>query len=104
MQTLKQVAKAHRFAVMRPGAVDRRNDERLALGAAIDQATTTNELSAREIRMLGALHSIVLETMAYRPQWAGRPEGDSYLPVAMVAHAQECLRAYGCNVEPEVPQ
>ena len=38
MQTLKQVAKAHRFAVMQPAAVQARNDERLALAAAIDQA------------------------------------------------------------------
>ena len=104
MQTLKQVAKAHRFAAMQPTAVQARNDERHALRAAIDEATTDNELSAREIRMLGALHSIVLETMNYRPHWAGAPQGDSYLPADMVAHAQECLRAYGCNVEPEVQQ
>ena len=87
MQTLKQVAKAHRFAVMQPAAVQARNDERLALDAAIAATPHRTE-------------QIVLDLPVGKHRWSGYHTYPS-LGFDLFDHAaQTCghwQRTHGCE-------
>lgn len=70
MQTLKQVAKAHRFAVMQPAAVQARNDEAAAQSPKQDTVVATWQANGRNWRELRVWSN---GRFAYFAQWEFQP-------------------------------
>lgn len=59
--------------------------------------TPIKNITGFELDLIKALRAIVAETMDYPPC---RPSDDSYLPAHLIKQAQDALKLYGCNIEP----